>query len=338
MGSPAARPRPFAPHDPKPQSLKSILGRTTSIPLYCHPKAWSDFHLDVLRVKCLDKSYPLEHVVGRPLRCDPADKQLQAVVDEITEPVNEDGAFQGLLLCGQEWIRGFGPHRTEEAYRGLCYSWLRILRDDVREYPMLDSAPDTVYLKFFFGGETALIKGPAVMYDYPDLDDYPDGLYPVVSFLCLNHDEYRPRNAHHARWDRGNPRVKVWRRRSKPAEHVSLLLAMAQKQAQLLDKKRFDCVDNPLLNAFHPVLVIVSETTVRILRAHVTLNYLNALADPTLPLLDNLIVEQSEPFDMLVEADRVRYLITASCLLDEYYLDIRPIFSQRKPKEPEEDE
>ncbi|WEW61273.1 hypothetical protein PRK78_006763 [Emydomyces testavorans] len=335
MASQAAHKGFSSPHDPQPKSLKVVLNQTTSVPVYCHPRMWSDFHLGVLRARHLDETYPLEHVIGRPILCDPSDSSLRKVVEEISKPGNPEGDFQSYIayILKLMNIRGRENEKFEEWFANLCCEWLERMREEVRKYPRFEFAngrrsTPTINLELHFAGETASMKGAFVLYDFPDYNNYPTSYYPIVSILRMDHDAYRPRNplSEH----REQLRVKRWEQRSKPAELVAILLAMAQKQAQRLDKKRFNRGDDPRLNAFHPILITVSENKVRFIRAHVSLEYLNALANPAHPLRSDLVVEQSEDLDLLVESDRIRYLIAVTAILDEYFLGVRPIFSQYK--------
>lgn len=45
--------------------LLAHLGRTTTSPIFVHPIKWSKLHLSILRVRGLDKEYPVEQVIGR---------------------------------------------------------------------------------------------------------------------------------------------------------------------------------------------------------------------------------------------------------------------------------
>lgn len=45
--------------------LLAQLRRTTTSPIFVHPIKWSKLHLAILRVRGLDKDYPVERVIGR---------------------------------------------------------------------------------------------------------------------------------------------------------------------------------------------------------------------------------------------------------------------------------
>lgn len=81
------------------------------------------------------------------------------------------------------------------------------------------------------------LKPHGIFYDFPDYEGYPASFFPVVTFRCRNHDD-------HYDWEKdtfkggGAARKIRWKRASKPAEMVALLLAMAQQQVRRLMGER----------------------------------------------------------------------------------------------------
>lgn len=120
-----------------PVSLATVLKRTTRTPLFCHPKQWREVHFDILQVEGLDKTYPLDYVVGRPVISDPSDTALQEAMgpknlfrsncDAIDHAFSED-----------EWMGDRRNQQRELLLADICRDWLRGLREKVRHYPTFD--------------------------------------------------------------------------------------------------------------------------------------------------------------------------------------------------------
>ena len=91
--------------------------------------------------------------------------------------------------------------------------------------------PDTT-LYLHYGEKKLPLKYRQLVYDYPDYEGYPLTFFPVVTILCRNHDDYRPREDLCDRLE--TKRLIRWMKASKPAEVVALLIAMAQQQAKRL--------------------------------------------------------------------------------------------------------
>ncbi|EGE77640.1 hypothetical protein, variant [Blastomyces dermatitidis ATCC 18188] len=65
-------------------------------------------------------------------------------------------------------------------------------------------------------------------------DTRTDSFFPIVTILCRNHDDYNPWETKDLSDVAKEKRIIRWRRVSKYAEVVALLIAAAQKQAQRL--------------------------------------------------------------------------------------------------------
>ncbi|EEP79944.1 predicted protein [Uncinocarpus reesii 1704] len=318
-------------HDPQAESLKAILARTTRTPIFCHPKAWSRVHLDILRVSGLDQTHPLDHVIGKPVADNPSAHVLRDEPEETTTPEEPDSMLLQGFEEGLKENDGQKPGELDIAH--LCICWIEVLRNYPGNYPH-QSAKDMLgrrsisrlELQLRFENRGASLKGPHVLYDALN-NEYPPTYFPIIAVLAVDHESYRPRSTTNKVQE--NIRLKRWRKRSQPAELAAILLAMAQQQAQLL-AKRLNNEKDPRFDTVHPIVVTVKETVVRFVRAHVSLRYLDALTDPTRILKESLVMEMSEPLDMLAEPDRLRFLPAATGVLDQYFADLWPILSKRK--------
>lgn len=134
---PPAEPiRLFNSHENGPKSISEILRKTTRKPLYCHPKLWCDLHLDVLRVEGVDKEYPIDHVLGCPVVCDPSDTDLAEVMQQLS---TSGGRFHNLM--GYHVRTGEKTSRIiEEGTVAVCYGILNDLWQDIRRYPLVDTS------------------------------------------------------------------------------------------------------------------------------------------------------------------------------------------------------
>src|SRR5436305_10674417 len=59
----------------KPLPFISFFQKTTTVPLFVHPKRWSEAHLNILRVSGLDAVHSLDKVIGKELALDPAENE-----------------------------------------------------------------------------------------------------------------------------------------------------------------------------------------------------------------------------------------------------------------------
>lgn len=75
---------------------------------------------------------------------------------------------------------------------------------------------------------------------------------------------------------------------------------------------------------FQPLLIWVDNTALRFVRAHVPRSHLDALADPTKPIIDTLRVEISQPLNMQEREDQIRLMFCLAALLDQHFLVFRP--------------
>lgn len=100
-------------------------------------------HLDVLRVQGLEKTYSLDHVIGRPVICDSSDAGLRTETDELS-PAIERGLNSARIAIYMLNMPA-SEHRTlrerEEHVEGLCDAWLDAIREGVRKYPCLELSP-----------------------------------------------------------------------------------------------------------------------------------------------------------------------------------------------------
>ncbi|KAK2813733.1 hypothetical protein FQN50_000131 [Emmonsiellopsis sp. PD_5] len=330
---PSLSPDSPAPHQHGPESLDAILRRTTKIPLYCHPKSWSDIHLAVLRVEGLDKIYSLEHVIGRPVACDPSDTELQTALSELATPTDPRGKFSVIArnLLHIQSSQFNTPREIEDRVALTCSSLLTYMWH-FRKYPRLELSYSSGRtrtpqnkLYFCYAKQRLELKSPTILYDYPDYIGYPASFFPFVTVFRRNHDDYAPWDEPHE--DLRQKRLKRWKQASKPAEMVALLIAMAQQQAKRLDSSG---ENGPRLTIIRPILVWVDLTSVRFVRAHIPLRYLETLSDPSKPLVDTLVVEMTAPLHPLRESDRLALLEGSACLVDGYFRDFRPMYLSRQ--------
>lgn len=77
--------------------------------------------------------------------------------------------------------------------------------------------------------------------------------------------------------------------------------------------------------------MIVASTTIRFLKAHITLDYLKTLEDPTLPLPHDLIIEKSIPIDMTKDESVPQLLAAMATVIDDFTIHVRPLLAKRLP-------
>lgn len=68
----------------------------------------------------------------------------------------------------------------------------------------------------------------------------------------------------------------------------------------------------------------MTGTNIQLVRARVPVQLIDALENPSQILKGPIVIEKSEPLDMLDEKDRARLFIALACVLDEYFQNIRP--------------
>ncbi|EEP82394.1 predicted protein [Uncinocarpus reesii 1704] len=292
---------PRSIHSPAPESLEAILKRTTYTPVLCHPKLWSDVHLEIFRVEGLDRTFPLEDVIGRPIACDPSDAPLQTALEGVSRPYSREPFGLGCKLLLEGLNRTDLSDRYRDRYmKGMCWEMLRNLREDIRKYPCYELCPT------------------------PDF-------FPITSLLCMTHDVYAPEDV----WNhiQEEKRLKRWAKRSKSAEIVALLLATAQQQLKRMAR--------PLQSEYvQPILITANGNKVQFFRARFSVQSVDALTDPSQLLDRPAIIKQSPPLDFYKESDRIQLVLALAAVLDEYFQDIRPTLSpyqvpdheQPKPK------
>ncbi|KAK2794432.1 hypothetical protein FQN50_009914 [Emmonsiellopsis sp. PD_5] len=291
------------PHQNGSEPLEQILRKTTTKPLYCHPKEWCDGHLDVLRIEGLDKEYPVDHVLRRPVRLDPSDLDIVNLLE-----YEEGKGFIGNLMLGLRYTVE-APYTSEDTVErcvaSKCINYLQHLRNDVRKYPQEQ--------------RSSWIK---IIFDFPDYNDYPFSFFPIVTVLCRNHDNYR-NLALSVLEEQETKRLIRWKRASKPAEMVAHLIAMAQQQRLRLQSGN-QAIDRCCSSAVCPVLIWVTNTNVRFIRGHVPLSYLATFDNPMSPLPAVLKLEISPPMDMLKADDQPQIFLSLTALLDQYFRCFRP--------------
>ena len=131
------------PHQNGPDPLKQILRKMTRKPLYCHLKEWCDAHLDILRVEGVDKEYPIDHVLRRPVRLDPSDSDLVNLLEQIPHSEERKG-FMRILMLGLCYVversRIYTACSVERHVASSCSSYIRYLRE-IRKYPKEQRGP-----------------------------------------------------------------------------------------------------------------------------------------------------------------------------------------------------
>ncbi|KAK2733089.1 hypothetical protein FQN55_003759 [Onygenales sp. PD_40] len=330
----------FKPHEHGPESIESILRKTTRKPLYCHPKAWCDTHLDVLRVEGLDKEYPVEHVLGFPVALDPADTALVQLIDQIPNVGEREGYIRITLQVFARMSKTYtSSFDAENHVTGICYAFLDHLREKVRKYPRVEHhpfrsyesvkfsaprwEPPSLYLYYGKGEEQQKmeLKTQQITYDFPNYDEgFPHNFFPIITSLCWHHDHYNDWKTDRSERQEAK-RMTRWKKASKSAEMTAVLLSMAQKQALRLVDSRPEHRCCP--NAICPILIWATKTHVRLVRGHVPLSHLDALANPDRPVFEALKLEISLPFDFLETEDQRQVLLALSALLDNYFLTFR---------------
>jgi len=173
------------------------------------------------------------------------------------------------------------------------------------------------------------------IHNWHNENEYPAS-FPLVAVLGRSRDYYEPRLTPYVRFSD----FERWQRKRKTddrdVEEVALLIALAQKQAEVLRASRFaedDVVSrsDERLHVFHPVLMIATTTTIRFIKAHITLDYLRTLEDPTIPLQHDLVIKKSIPIDMTKD-ESVPHLIAAmAALVDDFTMHVDPLLAKRIP-------
>lgn len=77
--------------------------------------------------------------------------------------------------------------------------------------------------------------------------------------------------------------------------------------------------------------MIATTTTIRFIKAHITLDYLRTLEDPTIPLQHDLVIKKSIPIGMTKD-ESVPHLIAAmAALVDDFTMHVDPLLAKRIP-------
>lgn len=77
--------------------------------------------------------------------------------------------------------------------------------------------------------------------------------------------------------------------------------------------------------------MVATNTTIRFIKAHITLEYLKTLEDPTTPLQHDLVIKRSIPIDM-TNNESVPHLIAAmAALVDDFTMHVDPLLAKRFP-------
>ncbi|KAL1963492.1 hypothetical protein VTN77DRAFT_8073 [Rasamsonia byssochlamydoides] len=106
---------------------------------------------------------------------------------------------------------------------------------------------------------------------------------------------------------------------------------MAEKQAEALKRDRFsEDVIKDELAAFHPALILVSSDWVQVVQAHLSSSYIDALNDPSLPLVHDFNIEQSVPLHLADDKFFEKLFACLSALVDSY-LQLENLFCLRQP-------
>lgn len=149
-------------HENGPESIQSILKKTTRKPLYCHPKFWDDIHLEALRVEGLDQEHPIDYVLGCPVTCETSNAGMLDVMEQILG--KKEGYFHmiyyahiGRCNLAKKSAR---LREGEEGALAVCHAALDHMHENVRKYPVADrfSAPGYV-LNASFCAYRSIISG-----------------------------------------------------------------------------------------------------------------------------------------------------------------------------------
>lgn len=74
-----------------------------------------------------------------------------------------------------------------------------------------------------------------------------------------------------------------------------------------------------------------TNTTIGFIKAHITLEYLKALEDPTLPLLHDLIIKKSIPIDITKDGSVLQLLAAMAALVNDFAMHVEPLLAKRLP-------
>lgn len=77
--------------------------------------------------------------------------------------------------------------------------------------------------------------------------------------------------------------------------------------------------------------MIATTTTIRFIKAHITLEYLKTLEDPTIPLQHDLVIKKSIPIDMTKDESVPQLLAAMAALVDDFTMHVDPLLAKRLP-------
>ncbi len=77
--------------------------------------------------------------------------------------------------------------------------------------------------------------------------------------------------------------------------------------------------------------MIATTTTIRFIKAHITLEYLRALEDPTIPLQHDLVIKNSIPIDMTKDESLPQLIAAMEALVEDFTRHVDPLLAKRIP-------
>lgn len=119
------------PHQNGPESLRSILRKTTRERLFVHPRAWTNTHLAIFRVQGFDLEASLGLVLNRDIHEYPSDAKLYDVLfgeNGIQDPMKN---FAKQIRAASRGVRV--PMDLPVTW--ICMRYLDKLRTQIRGYP-----------------------------------------------------------------------------------------------------------------------------------------------------------------------------------------------------------
>lgn len=77
--------------------------------------------------------------------------------------------------------------------------------------------------------------------------------------------------------------------------------------------------------------MIATNTTIRFIKAHITLEYLKTLEDPTTPLQQDLVIKRAIPIDMTNNENVPQLIAAMAAVVDDFTMHVDPLLAKRLP-------
>ncbi|KAI5286508.1 hypothetical protein KEM54_006733 [Ascosphaera aggregata] len=329
------------PHQNGPESLRSILRKTTRERLFVHPKAWTDMHLAIFRVKDFHLEASLGLVLNREIHEYPSDPKLYGVLfgeDGIHDPMKN---FARQIKTASKGVRV--PMDLPVTW--ICIRYLEKIRTQIRRYPsQVDIDPLSlghkahVTLQYNRGRflRTTTFDLEHMEFDLPAAsqrfwtrgNSLQHHMWPIFAIHRKVHPAYTARRL---RRSQASSCHRDWRAESRDPELVALLMAMAQNQWKKLKYGFHQGLRNRCCSdCVCPLVLWVVDTKLYWVRGHVPISHFLALDDPDFPMINDMELDMSYALDMSDEADHSKILMSLTAAFDDYFENVVEDLSLRR--------